>query len=144
MIRVIILSIFFALVATPGATWAEDILNPGVYTEEQAARGGEAFVQKCAACHGADLRGAGEVPALAGGVFLSGWSGQTLEILFDRIHDTMPQEAPASLSRQQYADILAFILKANGYPAGPRELSERSETLGAVSLLPPTNTGNEK
>ena len=49
----------------------------------------------------------------------------------------MPQEAPASLSREQYADILAYILHMNGYPAGEKELSEQSESLNAISLVPP-------
>jgi mono/diheme cytochrome c family protein len=106
----------------------------GAYTEAQAARGGEAFSGHCASCHGAGLGGTGEAPALAGLQFLSDFNGLSLGDLFDRIRTSMPQDNPASLTREQYADILAFILKANAMPAGAKELDRRSEYLKAISF----------
>ena len=41
----------------------------------------------------------------------------------------MPQEDPASVSRQEKADILAFILRVNEFPAGEKELASRAEML---------------
>ncbi len=52
--------------------------------------------------------------------------------LFERIRTTMPLNNPGVLSRDQYADILAFVLKSNGYPAGERELYRRSEFLNTI------------
>ena len=106
----------------------------GVYTEAQAERGSAGFSGHCASCHGAGLGGTGEAPALAGPQFLSDFDGLSAGDLFDRIRTTMPQDNPASLTRDQYADILAFLLKANGMPSGPKELDRRSEYLKAIGF----------
>jgi hypothetical protein len=47
---------------------------------------------------------------------------------------SMPQNAPGSLSRQQNADILAFILKANQFPAGKAELDRQTEILKQIKF----------
>jgi hypothetical protein len=44
----------------------------------------------------------------------------------------MPQDNPGSLPREQYAAILAFLLKANGFPAGAKPLDQRSEYLTGI------------
>lgn len=111
----------------------------GVYTQAQAARGADQFAQNCAACHGASLSGNGEAPALVGAEFISDWAGLTLGELAERIHNTMPQDNPGKLSRAQYADILAYILKANGYPEGQKELDSRVEYSKAIAFVPPAN-----
>jgi len=87
----------------------------GVYTEEQAKRGGPLYSENCASCHGPELMGGEMAPPLATGDFLSGWDGLTLGDLFERMRISMPQNAPGSLSGQQNADILAFILGANKF-----------------------------
>jgi mono/diheme cytochrome c family protein len=104
----------------------------GAYSEAQAAQGGAAFAVSCAGCHGAALTGTGEAPALQGGQFIGDFDGLTMDHLLDRIRTTMPQDNPASLPREQYAAILAFILKANGFPAGSKALDSRSEYLSAI------------
>jgi len=101
----------------------------GVYTEEQAKRGEPLYRKECAACHGEQLTGGESAPPLTGGAFLSNWNGLTLGDLFDRIRKTMPQTAPGRLSRQQNADILAFMLSMNRFPAGKTELYRQSEML---------------
>ncbi len=60
-------------------------------------------------------------------VTFSDFDGLTMDHLLDRIRTTMPQDNPASLPREQYAAILAFLLKANGFPAGAKALDSRSE-----------------
>jgi mono/diheme cytochrome c family protein len=111
--------------------------NAGIYTDAQATRGATAFSQNCAECHGASLGGNGQAPALTGAEFLSDWIGSTVGDLFDRIHTTMPQDNPGKLDRKTYADILAFILKSNGYPAGQKDLDDRSTSLKAISFGAP-------
>jgi S-disulfanyl-L-cysteine oxidoreductase SoxD len=120
--------------------WTQEITSSvldGVYTDAQAARGAAAYPQYCAACHGASLDGLGEAPALSGAQFISDFNGLTVGDLFDRIRTTMPLNNPAGLSRDQYADILSFILKSNGYPAGQKELNRRSEFLNAIRFEAP-------
>jgi S-disulfanyl-L-cysteine oxidoreductase SoxD len=104
----------------------------GVYTEEQSKRGDEVYKKECAACHGDSLAGGESAPALTGGAFLANWNGLTLADLFDRIRKTMPQSTPGRLSRQQDADVLAFMLRANKFPVGKSELYKQSEMLREI------------
>ncbi len=62
------------------------------------------------------------------------FNGETVGDIFDRIRTTMPMDGPGSLSRDQYADILSFILKSNNFPAGAKELDRRSEFLKAIKF----------
>src|SRR3954467_280499 len=94
----------------------------GVYTDTQAERGHTLYTQNCARCHGADLSGTFEIPPLVGR-FMPYWSGSSLDVLFDYISTAMPLGRPGSLSPTVNADILAFILKSNNFPAGGKELS---------------------
>ena len=95
----------------------------GVYTAEQAKRGETAYLQSCASCHGPALDGGDMTPPLVGGAFTSNWNDLTVGDLFDRIRTTMPLDNPGRLSRPQTADVIAFVLKANGWPAGEAELA---------------------
>ena len=130
-----IIAVVVALAALTGLSWAQTTsIWDGVYTDAQAARGELAFGAHCARCHGANLGGTGEAPALAGPQFLSDFDGLSAGDLFDRIRTTMPQDNPGSLTRDQLADILAFLLKANGLPPGTKELDRRSEYLKAIGF----------
>jgi len=131
--------IVMVLVATSAQAQTVSVWD-GVYTDDQAARGGAGFTAHCANCHGADLGGTGEAPALSGPKFLSDFDGLSLGDLFDRIRTTMPQDNPGSLPRDQVADILAYLLKANALPAGSKELDRRSEYLKAIGFSA-TNPG---
>jgi mono/diheme cytochrome c family protein len=103
-----------------------------VYTEEQARRGESLYQKECKTCHGDTLAGGESAPPLTGGAFLANWNGLTLGDLFERIRKTMPQNAPGKLNRQQNADILAFVLSANKFPAGKKELSRQAEFLKEI------------
>jgi len=106
----------------------------GVYTEEQAKRGGPMYSEHCASCHGPELMGGEMAPPLATGDFISGWDGLTLGDLFERMRISMPQNAPGSLSGQQNADILAFMLSANKFPTGTSELSNQAMVLKTIKF----------
>ncbi|MBV1829628.1 cytochrome c [Komagataeibacter sp. AV436] len=94
---------------------------PSYYTAAQAERGAAAYQQFCAVCHGADLGGAFDVPPLVGR-FAANWAGAPLGELFDYMAKAMPLFAPGTLTPAQNADLLAFVLRENGAPAGSREL----------------------
>jgi mono/diheme cytochrome c family protein len=104
----------------------------GVYTEEQAKRGEAVYRKECASCHGDLLTGGESSPPLTGGGFQANWNGLTLGDLFDRIRKTMPQSAPGRLTRQQDADVLAFMLSFNKFPTGKTELYRQSEMLKEI------------
>ena len=106
----------------------------GAFTAEQVKRG-EAISQKeCVNCHGAALSGGEEAPALEGGAFLSNWTGLTVGDLYERIRSTMPQDDPTRLNRQQDADVVAYILNLNHYPAGKTELPTQTEVLKQIKI----------
>jgi mono/diheme cytochrome c family protein len=115
----------------PAATETRSVWD-GAYTEEQAKRGEALYQKECKGCHGVSLAGGESSPPLTGGAFLSNWNGLTLGDLFERIRKTMPQNAPGKLNRQQNADILAFVLSANKFPAGKAELSRQTEFLKEI------------
>src|SRR5262249_53111171 len=104
----------------------------GIYTAEQAARGKAFYAEKCGSCHGTDLTGGESAPALMGGDFTSNWNGLTVGDLFERIRTTMPANAPGRLPRDQIADILAFMLNVNEFPAGKTELDRQTEVLKQI------------
>lgn len=106
----------------------------GVYTEEQANRGKQGYADQCASCHGPELTGGEMAPALTGGEFMAGWDGLTVGDLFERIRISMPQNAPGTLSGQQNADILAFMLASNKFPAGSAELARDAMILKTIKI----------
>ena len=105
------------------------------YSDEQAKRGEPLYAQHCSSCHGPDLAGGEMAPGLVGGDFAANWNDLTLGQLFDRIRTSMPQNNPGSLSRQQNADILAFILLKGTAPAGQTELPTQSEVLNTIKYV---------
>jgi mono/diheme cytochrome c family protein len=106
----------------------------GVYTEDQAGRGRVLYNEACASCHSDTLMGGEMSPPLAGGEFLSNWNGLTLGDLFERIRTTMPQDKAGKLSREVNADILAYILSVNKFPAGKTELPHATEFLKQIRI----------
>ena len=94
----------------------------GVYTESQAKRGEDAYARACARCHAEDLLGSTNAPALVGQPFFARFDRTSADDVLDVIRRTMPQEAPDTLGMPVYADIVAYLFKTNGSPAGKAEL----------------------
>src|SRR5215469_8498029 len=103
----------------------------GVYTEAQAARGMTAYGQSCAGCHA--LATEGKAP-LVGEAFWKSFAQKTVADLVEFVSKYMPNGSPGSLSEPTYDDIVAVILKSNGFPAGSTELA-RSTSAG-VQIVP--------
>jgi quinoprotein glucose dehydrogenase len=108
-----------------------------LYSTAQAARGQALYGQYCASCHGPKLEGVEMAPALAGGDFIDKWAGQALGDLFERIRTTMPKGMPGRLSRDVNADITAYMLSVNEFPAGSNELSGETQVLKQIRITPP-------
>jgi hypothetical protein len=98
----------------------------GVYTDGQATRGDNEHAANCTSCH--------STTNYAGAAFVKAWVGRTAFDLFDQLRTTMPDDSPGSLSQQQYVDIVAYILKINGYPSGTDSLSTDPEALRLVRI----------
>ena len=106
----------------------------GIFTEAQAERGRAAYGEHCAECHGEELRGGEMAPGLTGVAFRFRWRGLTVADIFESIESTMPPEEPMTLGDRTYIDIVAFLLSANGYPAGGRELAADPVLLQGVAV----------
>jgi mono/diheme cytochrome c family protein len=106
----------------------------GVYTEEQATRGQAQYMRACASCHAADLRGGSTAPSLVEESFSFQWADTTVGELFERIRTLMPSDRPNSLSSQAYRDVVAFILQANKFPSGAKELDSDLDALRQILI----------
>ena len=97
----------------------------GVYQEEQATRGKDDYEYNCGSCHIHDLSGdtIKDVPPLTGPEFLETWNGKTVKELLEYTSTNMPQGSRGSLPPNTVADIVAYVLKFNQFPAGSEALS---------------------
>ena len=104
----------------------------GVFTADQAEKGGKTYRKNCTACH-API-------SYTGLAFRRVWSGRSVFDLFDLVRTTMPNDEPGKLSRNEYAAIMAYLLKINGLPAGENELPNSDDALKTIMIeLPPRN-----
>ena len=105
-----------------------------VYSQDQAKRGQARYAQVCVQCHQTDLSGSEQAPSLAGADFLDRWNDQSVGDLADRIRLTMPLDDIGSLSMQVSADITAYLLQANNFPAGQEELKADRSAMKSVVI----------
>jgi S-disulfanyl-L-cysteine oxidoreductase SoxD len=106
----------------------------GVYTDDQAKRGEALSNKLCTSCHGPDLSGGEAGPTLVGLEFVGNWTNLTVADFFDRVHATMPADAPGTLTPQQTSDITAYVFKLNKYPAGKTELPTDLALLKGIKI----------
>ncbi len=98
----------------------------GVYNREQALRGQDIYAGNCKSCHTPESH--------AGPLFHSKWQGKTLAALYVFIRDQMPKNDPGTLSPQENADVLAYLLRMNRMPLGDTELPADSAALHAIRI----------
>jgi mono/diheme cytochrome c family protein len=99
-----------------------------IYSEAQARRGQSTYRRHCVACHTA--------AAYSGVAFRRVWGGKSPYDLWEQIRTTMPQDNPGQLKAGEYADIVAYLLRLNGYPAGAEELPAEAEKLQQLRIVP--------
>jgi mono/diheme cytochrome c family protein len=100
----------------------------GAYSDTQAARGKALYTTHCGSCHGESLEGI-SAPSLTDAKFIERWRESTLDGLYDFIRERMPfGRSPNSnrISDGEYLDIVTYVLKTNGYPAGRAEMTRDS------------------
>ena len=108
----------------------------GFYTPAQAEAGRAVFDRSCATCHMSDLSGAFEAPELAGPNFQLAWGARPVGELFDLVRVSMPPGQGGALGDEAYTNVIAYILQANGVPAGTQALAPGQETGIAVGVQP--------
>jgi alcohol dehydrogenase (cytochrome c) len=113
------LIVFGLLLTTVQTTFSAQ--QSALFTDAQAVRGQALYDKKCAACHGNQLDN-GTAAALVGGKFMSKWTGKSVDDLYYITKTQMPYGAGGTMKDQEYIDVVAFMLKANGYKSGAQEL----------------------
>jgi cytochrome c len=118
---------------TPGAGMAQSShpkgqrsTGEGVYSREQWMRGRDVYAGLCAGCH----------PAIThvGPMFTTSWAGKKLSDLFGFLRERMPKNDPGSLSEEEYVDVMAYMLRLNGMPAGVEDLPADSLALTKIRI----------
>jgi alcohol dehydrogenase (cytochrome c) len=99
-----------------------------LFTAAQAVRGQQVFSQSCVRCH--------RVADQTGAAFRAKWASGGLGVLFNVISRTMPENAGGSLSKADYAAIIAYMLSESGYPPGPSDLPDDPDLLAKARLSP--------
>ena len=99
-----------------------------VFTAAQAQAGEAAYAQQCAGCHGADFRGGGDAPPVAGEDFRAKWGPRAINELFTYIVQTMPPTNPGALGEAGNLNVTAYLLQINGATPGMQPLTPRVET----------------
>lgn len=126
------LCVMYATAAQTQTVWS------GVYSEAQAYRGEKVADTTCIGCHGPKLDGGDSGPKLVGEAFLANWSSQSMGVMFDWIREAMPAEAPGTLSKDDTAAVIAYILKLNKMPTGKLDLPTEPEALGRIKIVEKT------
>ena len=137
IIGMVVVAVIGAFLGSAVRAQAPASVNAGVYTADQAKRGQAVFNDACSKCHLEDLSGGATSPPLKGDDFLSGWKGKSLGALFDEVRMTMPFDSPGSLTPAQYADVVAYILSANKFPAGDKDLEKDAAPLQQIKIEAP-------
>ena len=117
------------LLASPGAQAPTKSVKAGVYGAAQADRGQALYRSKCASCHAPNR--------FTDDLFYTSFAGKPLWEMFDVISDTMPEDDPGGMKKEEYADVIAYLLKLNGFPAGIANLPTDKDALSAIVMEKP-------
>ena len=93
---------------------AVDAARQAPYTEAQAVAGALVYERSCAACHLPGLQGSSEAPELAGPNFRNQWGNRPVGDLLEYVRQAMPPADPRSHSDEEYAAVVAYLIRANG------------------------------
>jgi hypothetical protein len=103
----------------------------GVFTAPQAESGQGIYESSC-------LGGCHSLSSHRGIAFRHRWEGHPVFELFQLINDKMPNDDPGSLSSEESLQLVAYLLKLNGMPAGKDALSSDAAALKKINIeMPP-------
>lgn len=127
-------AVVFAQTPPPASTTVKD----KVYTKTQADKGAEAYTKTCLKCHALkDGPGPEEGPPLAGDAFRTKWDGKTVHELALSIRLNMPPDGSITIGEEDAADLIAYLLKSNGFPEGDKPLKADASAKNVVIVKTP-------
>ncbi len=100
---------------------AEASVESAFYTTRQASRGNGLFRDNCVSCHASS--------EFAGSSFERRWRNRSVADIYEFLLYSMPDDNPGGLPEQTYADIVAYMLELNDFPAGDAELPTSMDAL---------------
>ena len=108
--HVLLILVFVVVVLEGGCATKTASVKPP--QRDQVAIGKAVFLAQCARCHGE--KGEGKI----GRTLVASWDPlagyRTADNLFAYVSRVMPFDKPGSLKEQEYWDVIAFLLNANG------------------------------
>ena len=117
-----------AQAAAPEAAVAPEASSDGsFYTSRQATRCDGLFRDNCVSCHSAS--------EFAGASFQRRWRNRAVGDIYEFVLYSMPDDNPGGLPEQTYADIVAYLLSLNDFPAGDSELPTSLEALMMMKMF---------
>ncbi|HYE85415.1 MAG TPA: cytochrome c [Vicinamibacterales bacterium] len=123
------LVIGFVALATALTAQEKKSVKAGVYTAAQAERGQTLYRAKCASCHAPNR--------FTDDLFYQSFAGKPMWEMFDVISDSMPEDNPGSMKKEEYADVIAYLLQLNRFPVGPTELPTDKDALSVIMMEKP-------
>ena len=117
------------IAAVAAGAQAPKSVKAGVYTAAQAERGQTLFRSKCASCHAPNR--------FTDDLFYTSFAGKPLWEMYDVISDSMPEDDPGGMKPEEYADVIAYLLQLNKFPAGAEDLTPSKDVLIAIMMEKP-------
>lgn len=122
---------FAACIIFAPSTQAQEAI---AFTAEQVANGESIYKETCQICHGNRLSNGQFGTPLRGSFFRNNWKGKTLGELVQNTYEKMPPDNVMSMSMQQYAEVVSFILSRNDIEPGDTPIEGHLESLNIVPL----------
>jgi len=111
----------------------------GVYTDAQAQRAQQTFDSICTQCHTLAPGGTTRGGAVSGEKFMAAFQQKTVGDLLSYVSKNMPNGNGGSLAPSTYNDLVALILRANGFPTGTAEVTP--DAVANVQIIPRDGPG---
>lgn len=107
---------------------AAPAVAPGgvTFSDAQADRGRDTFRAGCTECH--------DSSQFSNARFGRRWNRRTAGSLYSFIQTSMPETAPGSLTPKQTVELVAYIMRMNGFEPGAGELTADRAVLDQISL----------
>ena len=125
------LSLLMFISCTASSVYAQETVQ---FTAEQVASGEAIYRETCQICHGNRLSNGQFGTPLRGSFFANNWKGKSLGELVKNTYEKMPPDNVMSMSMQQYAEVIAFILSRNNIEPGDIAIEGNIDALNLVPL----------
>jgi mono/diheme cytochrome c family protein len=120
VVKQIVRTTLAALVLCSAPVFAQGTLS---FTQEQADAGRKFYRDTCQVCHGSTLANGQFGTPLKGSLFHDKWKGKSVGELEQFIFEKMPPDKVNTLTPEQIAIALAYILSRNDLMPGTEPLS---------------------